>query len=100
MSQYRKFMIEDEFARNMFIWSNMNFCMSEVKLEGVNDNVQKVQDRVLLGQKCVHQVKNGQQNGICDIRRNQQIYIKSSRSSTLWSEIRSLGQIWTTVWHM
>ena len=54
MSQYRKFMIEDEFARNMFIWSNMNFCMSEVKLEGVNDNVQKVQDRVLLGQKCVH----------------------------------------------
>jgi len=35
---HRKFMIEDEVARNMFSRSNMDFCMGKVTSEGVKEN--------------------------------------------------------------
>ena len=39
MSMYGKFKIEDYLARNIFLWSNMDFCMADVISEGVNENV-------------------------------------------------------------
>ena len=51
MSLNRKFIFEDSWVRNMFSRSNMDFCMAEIKSEGVNESEQKVQIGGLLGQK-------------------------------------------------
>jgi hypothetical protein len=39
MSKYRMLKIKASLARNMFLGSNMNFCMAEVISEGDNKNV-------------------------------------------------------------
>jgi len=38
---YGKFKIEYTWARNMFIMSNINYCLSDVTLEGVIEAVKK-----------------------------------------------------------
>jgi len=43
----------------MFSRSKMGSCTAEVTSELGNEYVQKVQDRVILGSKFVHYVKNG-----------------------------------------
>jgi len=46
---YRKLIIKESWARNMFSSSNMDFCMADVTLGVIV--YKKVQDEVLLGQK-------------------------------------------------
>jgi len=51
---YKKFIIKDEFARNIFSRSNVDFSMGEATLDRVSESVRKVQDRVLFDHKYVH----------------------------------------------
>jgi len=47
-------MIEDSWDRKNLSRSNMDYCSFDVTSEGVNESVEKIQDRVLFGQKYVH----------------------------------------------
>ena len=51
---YIRFMIEDSWDKTNLIRSNMDFCMTEIKSEAVNESIWKVQNWVLLGQNHVH----------------------------------------------
>jgi len=54
MTMYKKFIIEDEFARNMFSRANVDFSMGEATSEGVNESELIFQNRVLFDQKYGH----------------------------------------------
>ena len=56
---YRKPKIEDSLARNMFLGSNMEFCMSDVTSERVNNMERSSFEYSLLGQKKIQYVKYG-----------------------------------------
>jgi len=53
ISSYGKFKFKDSLDENILSWSNMDHCLAEKKIKGVNEYLWKVQVQRLFGQKFV-----------------------------------------------